>query len=156
MVAFVPLLFAVGAIGVMLGVIAGTVICCVAFSLVECLLVLPAHLGHRVARMPFGEFGMILLVVMVIAAFVVAPDVRFAAALAVVAVAVVWASHLAGFLGRLTSQFGRAQVRFERGSTADREGVSTVRRGGTPEPGAHARVRVCRARHGIIYGGHVP
>ena len=99
MVAFVPLLFAVGAIGVMLGVIAGTVICCVAFSLIECLFVLPAHLGHRVARMPFGEFGMILLVVLVIAAFVVAPDVRFAAALAVVVVAALWASHLAGLLG---------------------------------------------------------
>ena len=114
-VAFVPLLFAVSAVGVMLGVIAGTVICCVAFSLIECLLVLPAHLGHRIARMPLGEFGMTLLVVVVIAAFVVVPDARSGAALAVVAAAVVWASHLAGFLSGLGSRFTRAQVQFELG-----------------------------------------
>lgn len=114
-VAFVPLLFAVSTVGVMLGVIAGTVICCVAFSLIECLLVLPAHLGHRIARMPLGEFGMTLLVVVVIAAFVVVPDARSGAALAVVAAAVVWASHLAGFLSGLGSRFTRAQVQFESG-----------------------------------------
>ena len=159
MVAFVPLLFAVGAVGVMLGVIAGTVICCVAFSLIECLLVLPAHLGHRVARMPFGEFGMILLVVMVIAAFVIAPDVRFAAALAVVVVAVMWASHLAGFLGRLTSQFGRAQVLFESGldwlieKVFRRFAVAALRNRALTLAFGFAALVTAPA---IIYGGHVP
>ena len=159
MVAFVPLLFAVGAIGVMLGVIAGTVICCVAFSLIECLLVLPAHLGHRVARMPFGEFGVILLAVMVIAAFVVAPDLRFGAALAVLAVALVWASHLAGFLGRLTDRFVRAQVSFESGldwlieKVFRRFAVAALRNRALTLAFGFAALVTAPA---IIYGGHVP
>lgn len=159
MVAFVPLLFAVGAIGVMLGVIAGTVICCVAFSLIECLLVLPAHLGHRVARMPFGEFGMILLVVMVIAAFVVAPDLRFAAALSVVVVAAVWASDLAGFLDRLTGKFARAQVLFESGldwlieEVFRRFAVAAFRNRALTLAFGFAALVTAPA---IIYGGHVP
>ena len=159
MVAFVPLLFAVGAIGVMLGVIAGTVICCVAFSLIECLLVLPAHLGHRVARMPFGEFGVILLAVMVIAAFVVAPDLRFGAALAVLAVALVWASHLAGFLGRLTDRFVRAQVLFESGldwlieKVFRRFAVAALRNRALTLAFGFAALVTAPA---IIYGGHVP
>jgi len=112
-VAFTPLLFATGTIGVMLGVMAATVICCVAFSLIECMMVLPAHLGHRTPRMPFGEFGITLLAILVIASFALTPDLRAGAAVAVVAFALVWASHILGFLNRLGSQFTRCQVRFE-------------------------------------------
>ena len=157
--AFVPLLFAVSALGVMLGVIAATVICCVAFSLIECVLVLPAHLGHRVGRMPLGEFGMTLLVTAVVAAFVVAPDLRFGAAMAVVAVAVVWAAHLAGFLGRLGGQFTRGQVLFESGLEWL---IEKVFRPFARSAFANRRLTLALAfvafvsAPAIIYSGHVP
>ncbi|MYA16478.1 MAG: hypothetical protein F4Z28_06740 [Gammaproteobacteria bacterium] len=114
-VAFVPLLFAVGGLGKIISVMSGTVICCLAFSLIECQMVLPAHLGHRNARMPLGEFGMTFLAVVIIAAFVVTPDLRTGSGLAAVAAALVCAAHMSGHLSRLGAGFARLQVRFENG-----------------------------------------
>lgn len=45
--AFFPLVFAEGTMGTFFGAIGITAICCLAFSLVESLWVLPAHLGHH-------------------------------------------------------------------------------------------------------------
>ena len=114
-VAFMPLLFAVGTVGQAYAVRATTVICCLAFSLIECQLVLPAHLGHGSGRLPLGDFGLMVLVAVVIAAFAVAPDVRAGGALAVFGAAVVFAAHLSGHLSRLGAAFARLQVRFESG-----------------------------------------
>ena len=111
--AFVPLLFVVGTTGQIMAVTSATVLCCLAFSLIECQMVLPAHLGHRSARMPLGDFGMTLLVAAVIGAFAVTPDARAGAAVAVLAAALVSAAHLLGGLSALGVAFARLQVRFE-------------------------------------------
>ena len=111
--AFTPLLFVVGAAGEMMAGISAVVLCCLAFSLIECQMVLPAHLGHRSARMPLGEFGMAFLVTVVIAAFAVAPDMRSGVGLAVAATALVYAAHLLGGLSSMGAAFARLQVRFE-------------------------------------------
>ena len=114
-VAFMPLLFAVGTVGQAYAVRATTVICCLAFSLIECQLILPAHLGHGSGRLPLGDFGLMFLCVVVIAALVIAPDLRAGAALAVCGGTLVFAAHLSGHLSRLGTAFARLQVRFESG-----------------------------------------
>ena len=111
--AFMPLLFVVGPIGELMAGIAAAVLCCLAFSLIECEMVLPAHLGHRSTRMPLGEFGMTFLVAVIIAAFAITPDMRSGMGLAVAAAAVVYAAHLLGGLSWLGAAFARVQVRFE-------------------------------------------
>ena len=111
--AFMPLLFVVGPTGELMAGISAAVLCCLAFSLIECEMVLPAHLGHRSARMPLGEFGMTFLIVVVIAVFAIAPDLRSGIGLAVAASAVVYATHLLGGLSSLGAAFARVQVRFE-------------------------------------------
>ena len=113
--AFVPLLLAAGLMGQLMSVAAATVICCLVFSLVECQAVLPAHLGHRSARMPLGEFGLTFLLVVVIAAFAVAPDARTGMGLAVAAATGVWVAHRMGGLSRLGVAFASVQTRFESG-----------------------------------------
>ncbi len=114
-VAFLPLLFAVGTLGQVYGFMAATVICCLVFSLIECQMVLPAHLGHGSGRMPLGDFGLTLLAVGVIAAFVVTSDMRTGTALAVAFAAAVWAAHLTGALSRLAAGFTHLQLLFEKG-----------------------------------------
>ena len=111
--AFTPLLFSVGRIGQIFSVIAGTVICCLAFSLIECQMVLPAHLGHRRTRMPLGEFGMTVLAAVVIGAFAITPDLRSAIGVAIGGVSLVYAAHVTGGLSRLGARFARVQVMFE-------------------------------------------
>lgn len=112
-VAFLPLLFVEGPTGEIIAVMAATVLCCLVFSLIECQWVLPAHLGHRSARMPLGEFGMAFLVVVAVASFAVAPDFRSGLAIAVIAGALVVASHRLGLLGKLGVVFARFQLRCE-------------------------------------------
>ena len=114
-VAFMPLLFAVGTVGQAYGFMAVVVICCLVFSLIECQMVLPAHLGHGGGRMPLGDFGLTLLATGVIAALAFTPDMRSGAALAVVVFASVVAAHISGFLSRAAAGFARIQVLFESG-----------------------------------------
>ena len=116
--AFVPLLLAAGVIGQLMSVTAATVICCLVFSLVECQTVLPAHLGHRSARMPLGEFGTALLLLVVIAAFAIGPDFRTGCGLAISAATAVWVAHRMGGLGRLGVAFATFQARLESGLAA--------------------------------------
>ena len=111
--AFVPLMFVAGVIGQTLAIIAVVVICCLVFSLIECQCVLPAHLGHHSAHLPLGDFGLVVLAVTLVGAFLVAPDMRSAAALAVMAVALASAAHLIGWLTRLGAAFATIQGRFE-------------------------------------------
>ena len=113
--AFMPLLLAAGLIGQLMSVMAATVICCLVFSLVECQAVLPAHLGHRSARLPLGEFGLTFLIVVVIAAFAVAPDARTGMGIAVAAATSVWVAHRMGGLSRLGVAFAGFQTKFEGG-----------------------------------------
>ena len=114
-VAFLPLLFAVGTLGQAYGFMAVVVICCLAFSLIECQLVLPAHLGHGSGRMPLGDFGLTLLATGIIAALAFAPDLRSGAAAAAVVFAGVCAAHISGLLSKAAAGFARVQVLFESG-----------------------------------------
>ena len=111
--AFAPMLFAEGQTGQMVSFMAATVICCLVFSLIECQLVLPAHLGHRISGMPLGEFGMTFLMVLIVAAFALSPDFRMSLGLSVIAVSLVWAANLTGHLGKLGTAFTRLQAKFE-------------------------------------------
>ena len=111
--AFTPLLFADGPAGELIAVIAVTVMCCLAFSLVECQWVLPAHLGHRTDHMPLGDFGMIFLVTLALGSYAVAATLHGASILALIAVTLLIAAHLAGLLDKLGQWFTRVQLRFE-------------------------------------------
>ena len=111
--AFAPMLFAEGTIGQIVNYTAATVICCLVFSLIECQLVLPAHLGHRSSRVPLGEFGLTFLMILIVAVFAFSPNLSTSLGLSVVAISLVWAAHLTGHLGRLGAAFARMQVRFE-------------------------------------------
>ena len=115
LVAFAPLLFLDGMTGALVKVQAATVILCLVVSLAECQAVLPAHLGHRSERFALGDFGMTLLVLLIIGAFMVAPDWQWGVGLSVFAMASVWAVHLLGFLGQLGDGFAKVQLKFEYG-----------------------------------------
>ena len=158
-VAFLPLIFAVGTLGQAYGFMAAVVICCLVFSLIECQMVLPAHLGHGSGRMPLGDFGLTLLAAGVIAALVVTPDTHSGGALAVVVVAGVCAAHVAGVLSRIAAGFTRFQQSFEAGlawlinrpfrrlaGAAFRQRYTTVAVG----------VVVLATALALIVGGHLP
>ncbi|MDJ0783058.1 MAG: efflux RND transporter permease subunit [Desulfosarcinaceae bacterium] len=57
MIAFLPMLFIPGFMGKVFRVIPMVVICVFAISLVESLLILPAHLGHKRPRREWGPLG---------------------------------------------------------------------------------------------------
>ena len=75
-VAFMPLYLSPGVMGQIFGVIASTVIFCLAFSLVECLLILPAHLGHAKKRSATGEVMLMAIPVGVLFLLSVTPLIR--------------------------------------------------------------------------------
>ena len=113
--AFIPMLFLTGVAGQFMAAVAAPVICCLAFSLIECHLILPLHLGHRSDSMPLGEFGIALLAVAVLGAVVLAADARDAVGLAIGVACLVVAAHVSGGLRWLGAAFARVQVRFEDG-----------------------------------------
>ena len=113
--AFVPMLFLTGVAGQFMAAIAAPVICCLVFSLIECHVILPLHLGHRSDSMPLGEFGIALLAVAVLAAVVLATDLGDAIGLTIGVACLVVAAHLSGALRWLGAAFARLQVRFEHG-----------------------------------------
>ena len=113
--AFIPMLFLTGVAGQFMAAVAAPVICCLAFSLIECHVILPLHLGHRSDSMPLGEFGIALLSVAVLAAIVLAATPRDAVGLTAGVTCLVVAAHMSGALGWLGAAFARVQVRFERG-----------------------------------------
>ena len=158
-VAFVPLLFSIGPVGEIMAITAATVIFALVFSLVECQMVLPAHLGHAGERMPMGGFGMTVLVLLVIAAIAVAPDLRTGVALVLASVALVYAAHRNGMLGRLSTRFARLQLLFESAleSFLDNRFRGFVRRvlGARLVALAIALVALASAT-GIVVGGHLP
>ena len=114
-VAFLPLMFAVGDVGQAYGFVAAVVLCCLVFSLIECQMVLPAHLGHGSGRIPLGDFGLTLGAAGVIAALAFTPDLRSGSALAVMATAALYAAHVCGALSKIAAGFARFQRLFESG-----------------------------------------
>ena len=157
--AFTPLLFSVGAVGEIMAIMAATVIFCLVFSLIECQMVLPAHLGHSGQRMPLGDFGMTLLVTLIIAAIAIGPDRRTSVALAIGAVTLVYAAHLSGLLSKLGAGFTRLQMKFESGlqSFIDTRFRSLVRRVlGARRLTLALALSALASAVGIVAGGHLP
>jgi multidrug efflux pump subunit AcrB len=60
MVAFMPMLFVPGFMGKIFKFIPMVVVCVFAVSLIECLFVLPAHIGHRKRPDPSGPLGWLI------------------------------------------------------------------------------------------------
>ena len=111
---FMPLLFGIGNMGQVMSVIATTVMCCLAFSLIESQLVLPAHLGNSKVSSEVGEVGMMLVPIFAILLSFIAWDLRSYLALAIAIASAVLALHtvgrfeqLAGYVLRLQDGFAK-------------------------------------------------
>lgn len=113
--AFLPLIFGVGFMGQVMGVIATTVICCLTFSLIESQLVLPSHLGHTSVSSPSGEVGMMLVPIVAIILLGFAWDVRSYTALVVATTAVFFALYFAGLFQPFAAWLIALQRRFAEG-----------------------------------------
>ncbi|MCY3857090.1 MAG: efflux RND transporter permease subunit [Rhodospirillales bacterium] len=111
--AFMPLMFATGVVGQALSIVAVVVVCCLVASLIECQCILPAHLGSSNLSGLSGEFGVALLMVATLGAFVAAPDAHTGAAVAVAVTALLLACHIAGPLAWAAKVFAALQTRFE-------------------------------------------
>ncbi len=113
--AFMPLIFGIGFMGQVMGVIATTVICCLVFSLVESQMVLPAHLGHSKVETPSGEVGMMLVPIVAILLLGFAWDTRSYIALAIAVASVFFALHSAGLFAPAATRIIHWQGQFARG-----------------------------------------
>ena len=115
--AFIPLIFGVGTMGQIQAFIAGTVLCCLVFSLIESQLVLPAHLGHSKVDTPSGEIIMIMVPIGAILILGFAWDLRSYIAFVLVAASFVIAMKFAGQLDpvakRILSYQSRAAEKIE-------------------------------------------
>ena len=109
---FLPLVFGVGYMGQVMGVIALTVICCLTFSLIESQFVLPAHLGNSNVTTPSGEVGMMLVPIVGIVLLGFADDMRTYIALAVATTSVFFALHYLGLFAPIAEKLIELQSRF--------------------------------------------
>ena len=112
---FMPLVFGVGYMGQVMGVIALTVICCLIFSLIESQLVLPAHLGHSSVNTPSGEVGMMLVPIVGIVLLGFAWDVRSYVALVIAVGSTLFALHFAGLFAPVANKVIKLQADFAAG-----------------------------------------
>ncbi len=110
--AFVPIMLLPGPIGQITLVIGTVVLCCLAFSLIESQLVLPAHLGHRRVSTPAAEVGLMLVPLLSIVLLEIAWNVRSYAALAIACVSAFVAWYLAGGFEKFAERVIALQQRF--------------------------------------------
>lgn len=110
--AFMPFLFAPGTMGQIFSVIATVVMCCLAFSLIESQLVLPAHLGHLSVKSAAGEIGLLMIPLGGIILLELAWDVRSYAALCIATASALFALHLAGGANPIARRIIHLQSRF--------------------------------------------
>jgi multidrug efflux pump subunit AcrB len=112
---FMPLMLGPGTLGQIQAVIATVVLVCLAFSLIESQLVLPAHLGHRKAESPSAEVGLMLIPLLAIILLEISWDLRSYIALTIATVASLYAWHLTGGFAIAASRFIAFQGRFSAG-----------------------------------------
>jgi multidrug efflux pump subunit AcrB len=110
--AFAPLLVGPGTIGQIQNIIASIVMCCLAFSLIESQLVLPAHLSHRDAETPAAEIGLMLIPMLAILILGISWDGRSFVAFAILAFTILYAWHLQGGFDRVAERLIALQGRF--------------------------------------------
>jgi multidrug efflux pump subunit AcrB len=113
--AFLPLVFGVGFMGQVMGVIAMTVICCLVFSLIESQMILPSHLGHTNISSASGEVGVMLIPIIAIVLLGFADSVRTYIALAIIVTSVLLALYFAGFFEPFARRLIALQQRFAQG-----------------------------------------
>ena len=113
--AFLPLIFGVGFMGQVMGVIASTVICCLVFSLIESQMILPAHLGHSRVSSPSAEVGLMLIPIVAIGLLGFADGIRSYIAYAIAVASIVFAAHFAGLFLPFAQAVLRIQGRFASG-----------------------------------------
>ncbi|MEM7220595.1 MAG: efflux RND transporter permease subunit [Pseudomonadota bacterium] len=110
--AFGPVLFGPGTIGQIQNLIATVVLCCLAFSLIESQLVLPAHLGHRRVKSAAGEVSLLLIPLLGIALLEISWSTRSFIALVIATVALLLAWHVNGGFEHFCARVISAQQRF--------------------------------------------
>ncbi|MBT7369647.1 MAG: efflux RND transporter permease subunit [Gammaproteobacteria bacterium] len=113
--AFTPLLFGVGFMGQVMGVMGTTVICCLIFSLIESQLILPAHLGHSRVKTETGEVALMLVPITAVALLGFAWDVRSYIGMAIGVASILFALHLAGLFAPVASKLMAQQQKFSGG-----------------------------------------
>lgn len=113
--AFTPLLLGVGTMGQVMLVMATTVICCLAFSLLESQLILPSHLGHNKVTSAEGEVGLMLAPIVAIILIGVAWDLRSYVALLIASASLLFALHAAGLFTPFANYILKAQEKFAQG-----------------------------------------
>lgn len=110
--AFAPILLGPGTIGQIQSVIVTVVLCCLAFSLVESQLILPAHLGHKKVSSAAGEVTLMLLPLLAIILWELSWSWRSYWALVILTFSVLLAWHLAGGYAGFAEKLIALQQRF--------------------------------------------
>ena len=110
-VAFSPLLMVPGMMGQIMAVISAVVIACLIFSLIESLLILPAHLGHGRERGSSAEVTLLLIPILLLVLSGVSPDSRTFFALALSAAMGLLLLHRVGIMRRFADGLIGVQTR---------------------------------------------
>lgn len=110
--AFAPILLGPGTIGQIQSVIVTVVLCCLAFSLVESQLILPAHLGHKRVSSAAGEVSLMLLPLLAILLWELSWSTRSYFALMIAMFSALLAWHLAGGYAGFAEKLIALQQRF--------------------------------------------
>jgi multidrug efflux pump subunit AcrB len=110
--AFGPVMLGPGTIGQIQSVIGTVVLCCLAFSLIESQLVLPAHLGHRKVKSAAGEVGLLFIPLLGILLLELSWSVRSYIALVIATFSILLAWHVQGGFEHFAAGLIRLQQRF--------------------------------------------
>ncbi len=110
--AFMPFLFSGGTMGQVQGIIGTVVMCCLAFSLIESQLVLPAHLGHKSSSSTEAEVGLLLIPIFLIIILEFAWDLRSYVGIVIASATAMFALHVAGGFLRIATGIVNLQSRF--------------------------------------------
>jgi multidrug efflux pump subunit AcrB len=157
--AFVPILLGPGTIGQIQSVIATVVLCCLAFSLIESQLVLPAHLGHKGVSTAAGEVSLMLTPLLGIILWEISWSGRSFVGLAIATFSVFVAWHMTGGFEKFAASAIRRQQLF---SDALESFIQhTFRRWVTRATNARyvtaaAALAVFITTVGALAGGHMP
>jgi len=157
--AFAPLLLGPGSIGQIQGVIVTVVLCCLAFSLIESQLVLPAHLGHKRVSSEVGEVTLMLTPLLAILMWELSWDGRSFLALCVAVASILLAWHLAG--GYTT--FAHGVIQWQQKFSDQLEKIIQIKFRGLVTRAVRARyvtaagaAAVLITTVGAVAGGHMP
>ncbi|MFT7653238.1 MAG: multidrug efflux pump subunit AcrB [Limisphaerales bacterium] len=113
--AFAPLLMGPGSIGQIQGIIVTVVLCCLAFSLIESQLILPAHLGHKKVDSAASEVTLMLTPLLAILLWEFTWSGRSFLAFGIATAATLFAWHLTGGYARFAQGIIDWQQKFSDG-----------------------------------------